>query len=129
MATSLDTILKSTGLALDAVTESFSPSPGSDSRKVRINGLICVLIGVVCFASCGLCMAFFRSAPQIVLLPSLLGYAFVAVGGYRVIRGKEPKAQYSAEVSWPRVLLGMFSVIFCFALFIGTVFVLEWALK
>jgi uncharacterized membrane protein YfcA len=129
MATSIGSIVRATESALDAVTESFSPSPGANSKTVRINGLVCVLVGVVCFALCGVCIAFFRTAPQVALLPSLLGYAFIAVGGYRVIRGKEPKAQYSAEVSWPRVFLGMFSVIFCFALFIGMVFTLEWALK
>lgn len=125
MAT-FSSIVRSTQLSLNAVTSSFSPPAEANSSTLRKNGFICLLIGVACFGLSGIAIAAFRANLNLALLPSLLGYAFIAVGGYRVIRGKESKAQYSAEVSWTRVLLGMFSVIFCFSVFIGLVIILEW---
>ena len=112
-------LISLTQRSLDAVTLSFSPPAASSARTIRLNGLICILVGMLCVAIFGAVAFLSRTASGLMLVPSLLAYAFFSVGGYRVIRGKEPASAHAAEISFSRILLGCVSVIFCFSLLIG----------
>src|SRR5262252_2870231 len=108
--------------ALDAVTESFSPRPGASPRDVRVNGAICVGIGFLCMASLlggiyvlgGLLKNPDSHAMMFLLLPAFLGYAFLIVGGYRLVFGVSVKAT-ADEVSLFRILFGVLWILFLFA--------------
>jgi len=71
----------------------------------------------------GAAVALSNAPSQLLLIPSLGAYAFFTIGGYRLIRGKEPAPAHAAEISYARIVLGCISVIFCFALFIGLVLI------
>ncbi|WP_073217232.1 hypothetical protein [Massilia sp. CF038] len=84
---------------------------------------MCVLIGMFCVAiSFGLVVTT-KSASRFFLVPGLIAYAFFAVGGYRVIRGKEPAAAHPGDVSISRIFIGILSILFCFATVIGMAFI------
>jgi hypothetical protein len=117
--TTFRSLVSLTQKSLDAVTLSFSPPAAASSQTIRLNGLICILVGMLCVILFGALVVISHAPMGLALVPSLLAYAFFTVGGYRVIRGKEPAAAHAAETSLPRILLGCVSVIFCVALLIG----------
>lgn len=53
-------------LSLNAVSETFAPSPGSTKREVRINGAICILVGFL-FLAVGIGITFTLKSPEIAL--------------------------------------------------------------
>lgn len=53
---------------------------------------------------------------------SILADAFFAVGGYRLLRGSEPKTACLGELSLARVVIGCQPVVFCMALLVGLVY-------
>lgn len=121
------TFVKAGAFALDAVSESFSPRAGSTSKEVRINGAVCVGVGISCFA-CFIPMALFLNADQtakLFLLPSLLGYAFTLVGGYRLVFGATPKADPYEVLSYKRILFGVAWVLLLLGLPIGLAYLLS----
>ena len=121
------TFVKAGTFALDAVSESFSPRTGSTSKEVRINGAICVGVGILCFA-CFIPIALFVGADKtakLFLLPSLLGYAFSLVGGYRLVFGATPKADPHEVMSYKRILFGVAWVLLLFGLPIGLAFLFK----
>lgn len=120
---SLRTLVGATQFALDAVANSFSPSPTATSRTIRVNGAVCILVGMLCVLACGGLLMLWRASPMLLLFPSLLAYAFFTVGGYRLIRGQEPKAQHAGEVSGTRIALGCMAVLFCFSLLLAMIWV------
>lgn len=122
---SLSHIVRTAQFALNAVSDSFSPPKAATSKTVRINGLVCIIFGAICVAAFGGMVLLLNANPSTLLFPSLLAYAFFTVGGYRLIRGKEPEPSHSAEVSLPRILLGCISVVFCFGLLVGMGFVAD----
>jgi hypothetical protein len=109
--------------SLDAVSQSFAPSPSATSKTVRINGAACILLGMVCVAVFGAAILLLRAPASLLLFPSFLAYAFFTIGGYRLIRGKEAAVQYPGEISLARIALGCLSVVFCFGLLIGMVWI------
>lgn len=121
MMASLGLIVNAAQRSLDAVALSFSPPATSTSRTIRWNGLICLLIGLVCIVTGGLLIAVSHAPPTLAMMPVMLAYAFFTVGGYRLIRGKEPAPAHSAEISFSRIFIGCFSVVFCVALLLGLV--------
>ncbi len=99
----------------------FSPAASASAATIRINGLICVAIGMLCVALFGAVLLVSHASPGLLMVPSLLAYAFFTVGGYRIIRGKEPAPAYPGELSWSRILIGCVSVVFCCATLIGII--------
>lgn len=124
----LSPLTRTAALALRAASESFSPPPSATSRSIRINGGICLLLGFASMLACGALMLLLKAGPSVLLLPSLLAYAFFAVGGYRLIRGKEPRAAQAGEVSLSRIFLGCASVVFCGAMLVSLGFLAGWIL-
>jgi len=120
--TFLTIIVRATQRALSAVTDSFSPPTNASSQTIRVNGAICIGIGALCVAAFVAFAIWLHAAPEMLFLPSLLTYALIAVGGYRIIRGKEPQAHHPGEGSALRILIGCVSAIFCFALLAGMSF-------
>jgi hypothetical protein len=107
--------------SLDAVALSFAPAASASASAIRINGAICIAIGMLCMALFGAIVLAFQATPGMLIMPSLLAYACFTVGGYRVIRGKEPAAAHPGELSWSRILMGCVSVVFCCSLLIGMI--------
>ena len=115
------TIFKFGGQALDAVSESFSPSRGATARMIRRNGLACLGVGLVCFALGGALIYTLRSA-TVAMLPIMLAYAFMVVGAYRAILGKTPEPAHSGEISLKRIAFGITTVVLIFAALFGLIF-------
>jgi hypothetical protein len=115
----LNTVVSLLQRALDAVMLSFSPPPTATAAAIRWNGMLCILVGMLSVSLCAAVVIVCHAPPASLMIPSALAYAFFTVGGYRVIRGKEPAPSYAGEVSFSRVLLGCVSVIFCFSLLIA----------
>jgi hypothetical protein len=120
------TIPRTAQRALDAVTESFSPDQGASPRRVRINGAICISVGIVCFAATGMGLWLAPTVPTLLLLPAVLAYAFMIVGSYRLITGKTPTPMHAGEVSLNRVLFGIVSVIAAVSALLGLVAILSY---
>lgn len=119
-------IVQRTGqFALDVVRDTIAPPCEATSRSIRRNGLLCILLGVVCFGITAGLAVLFPKVPPILLIPVMLAYALFAVGGYRMIRGKEPSPLHTAEISFDRVFLGIASILFCFGLLV----VLGWIVR
>lgn len=121
--TTIRSLMRMGQWSLDAVSQSFAPPPNATSKSVRIQGAVCIGVGIVCVVVFGAGIAVLHAPAGLLAVPSLLGYAFFSVGGYRLIRGKEPAAQYPGEISLARIALACLSVVFCFSLIIGLVLV------
>jgi hypothetical protein len=78
---------------------------------------------MLCVAVFGAAVLLLHAPDSLILISSLLAYAFFTVGGYRLIRGKEAAAQYPGEVSLARIAIGCLSVAFCFGLLIGMIWI------
>jgi hypothetical protein len=109
--------------SLDAVTHSFAPPPSATSKSIRINGAVCILVGMAFVAVFGGAVLLLKAPDTLLLFASFLAYAFFTVGGYRLIRGKEATVQHPGEISYARIFIGCLSVAFCFGLLIGLVWV------
>ncbi len=116
------TILRSGSKALDAVSESFSPSRDATSAQIRLNGLLCLGIGLICFVTGGSLIFAFPTQPVVAMLPAMLSYAFMVVGGYRAVLGKTPEPSYPGEVSFKRVVFGVGTMIAVVGALLGLVF-------
>jgi len=121
--TTIRSFVRAAEWSLDAVLQSFAPPPAATSKSIRINGAVCILVGMVCVGAFGAAVLFLKAPESLLLIASFLAYAFFTVGGYRLIRGKEASAQHPGEISYARILLGCLSVLFCFGLLIGMVWV------
>jgi len=95
--------------ALSAVSETFAPSPNATSRQVRINGAICIGLGVSSFLVFFCIMwVFGPNIPMALgLVPSLFMYASLIVGGYRLVFGASAKAEPGEGASLSRILFGI----------------------
>ena len=118
------TIFKFGRQALDAVSETFAPSKAATTPQIRKNGLACIGIGVLCFVASGALIAVFPKS-SIVLLPVLMAYAFIIVGAYRVVMGKNPEPAYPGELSVQRVAFGVGTIVFLFGTLMGLAYLGE----
>jgi hypothetical protein len=118
----LFSILRSGSRALDAVSESFSPSHNATSAQVRRNGLLCLGIGLFCFVTGGSLIFVFPKQPAVAMLPVMLSYAFMIVGGYRAVLGKTPEPSYPGEVSFKRVAFGVGTMVAVMGALVGLLF-------
>lgn len=109
----LKTIISVGDRALDAVSESFSPRVGASPKEVRINGAICVGIGIFFFACFG-AVSLTYSSNAVLILPVMMGYAFVIVGGYRLVFGASAKASPYEVMSLSRILFGVAWIVLVF---------------
>jgi len=97
--------------ALTGVVESFAPRKDATSKEIRINGLMAIGIGVAFFGSSILLLRAKYAPESFMLLPIFFGYAFIAVGGYRLIRGRSPAPEHAYELSISRILLGKVGIV------------------
>lgn len=109
--------------SLNVVAQSLAPPSTATSKSIRINGAACILLGMLCIAVFSAAILLLRAPLALLLIPSLLAYAFFTIGGYRLIRGKDTAARYPGEVSLARIALGCLSVVFCFALLVGMIWI------
>lgn len=95
--------------ALSAATNFFSLPSGASTKEIRLNGLKCVGMGLFCFALCLVPMLFLSAdaAIKAMFLPSLLGYSFILVGGYRLVFGKAGAQDPYDAFSFVRILFGV----------------------
>ena len=114
----LGIIVKVGERALNAVQGSFTPKPNATSKEVRINGAICIGIGFLCIAGYGaaVLIAGPKIFSEIFLLPIMLAYACLVVGGYRLVFGVSAKANPYEVLAWRRVLFGIGWILFLFGL-------------
>lgn len=117
-------IFKTGRQALDAVSETYAPSKTASTSRIRKNGLICMGIGALCFLAAGSFM-FILPQSSIVMFPILFGYAFMIVGAYRVVMGKNPEPAYPGEVSVQRIFFGVGTIVFVHWTLMGLVYLGE----
>ncbi len=115
------------GRALDSALTSFSPRKEATSKEIRTNGALCTGIGFLCFILCIPLMYLLNSgaSAKLMFLPAMLGYAFIVVGGYRLVFGKKLEAETPYDTSLTRILFGVGWIVLCFGLFIGLAFMLD----
>lgn len=114
--------LKLPSRILDSVSASFSPSPAATTRDVRINGAITVAAGIFCFVAYGLSMFLLPTsdlALKLGFVPTMAGYAFLLVGGYRLVFGVSATARPHEIMSLKRIAFGVTWVIFVFGVLVG----------
>jgi hypothetical protein len=114
------------GRILDGVSESFTSPPNATAREVRVNGALTVGMGFLCLALSGLLMFLSGSsevAMKLVFAPAMAAYAFLIVGGYRLVFGANAKADPYEVVSIHRILFGVAWVV---VLLGGLIFGLIW---
>jgi hypothetical protein len=56
------------------------------------------------------------------MLPVMLSYAFMIVGGYRAVLGKTPEPSYPGEVSFKRVAFGVGTMVAVMGALVGLLF-------
>lgn len=98
------------GRILEGVSESFTSSPNATTREVRINGALTVGMGFLCLALSGLLMFLSGGsefAMKLIFAPVMAAYAFLIVGGYRMVFGANAKADPYEVVSIHRILFGV----------------------
>lgn len=110
----LFSLLRNGEKALDAVTESFSPRPGATFPEIRKNGLLCLGIGLPCFALGSSLIFAMLKTPGLAMLPILLSYAFMIVGAYRAVFGKTPEPAHPGELSIKRVFFAVIAIVFLY---------------
>src|ERR1019366_4437306 len=76
--------------ALYTATNYFSIPSGATSKEIRISGVKCIGTGIVCFLVAMVIMFVggIEHGAGVSLLPNLMGYGFILVGGYRLVFGK-----------------------------------------
>ena len=112
---------------LDAVSNSFSPSAGATPREVRINGAICVGLGILIMA------IFFASAiflpanwlDRAFLVPAFLVYALWLVGGFRLVFGASARPGGGVFASLQRIVFGITFIIAMGGLLVGMAWVAQ----
>lgn len=118
-------MLKAGTDAIDAVSESFSPRNDASSRQIRLNGLQCLCIGLLCFlCSCSI-IFFFPKQATIAMLPMMLAYTFIVVGGYRIVFGKSPKPAHVGEVSLMRIVFAVGTIVTAVCSLLGLLLLLK----
>ncbi len=97
----------------------FRVPEGATSREVRLAGLKSWLAGLLCLLVCGGGAPFLERFDRfelgreammlLVLVPGLVAFYLMIVGGYRLILGRSPSPARGSspfEVSWRRTLAG-----------------------
>jgi hypothetical protein len=124
-------LLRTSQTALHAAEETFRPSCGATPLQVRRNGAITVAVGLLFFCISGAVLVVLPgdTALRAAAMPSLAGYAFIVVGGYRVLTGRSPEASAAPGASMKRILVAIAAaVLFVFvplAVFVGASIALE----
>jgi hypothetical protein len=124
-------LLRTSQTALRAAMETFRPSCGAAPLQVRKSGAITVAVGLIFFCISVAVLVFLRGdiALRVAAMPSLAGYAFIIVGGYRVLMGRSPEASTEQGASMQRILVAIAAVVlFVFvplAVFVGVSIALE----
>lgn len=104
-------------IALEATRNTFRVPPDASSRAIRKSGAIAVLCGFVAFLLPLPVLLLARDSPPIAVMavPALFGYALIAVGGYRVLAGKDSFAEDSGP-SLRRIGLAVAAMLLFFGL-------------
>jgi len=112
----LETLLNVGTRALDAVSESFSPRSGAQPKEIRVNGAICLGMALLCMLCVIPIVALVpeKIARFLMLLPAMMAYAFLLVGGYRLVFGSNAKAGDAEVLSLTRVVFGIAWIAFLF---------------
>ena len=124
-------LLRTSQTALHAAKESFGPSCGATPRQVRTSGAITVALGLLFFCAGAAVPVIVpgEMALRWAVMPSLAGYAFIVVGGYRVLMGQSPEASAEPGASLRRIRVAIAAVVlFVFvplAVFVGVGIALE----
>lgn len=114
------------GRILDGVTGTFTSAPNATSKEIRINGALTVGMGLVCFALSGLILFLSGNSGLAVKLsfaPMLAAYAFIIVGGYRLVFGANAKADPYEVVSFYRIIFGIAWIVLIFG---GLILAIIW---
>ena len=92
-------LLRTSQTALHAAKETFGPSCRATPRQVRTSGAITVALGLLFFCAGAAVPVIVpgEMALRWAVMPSLAGYAFIVVGGYRVLMGQSPEASPEAS--------------------------------
>lgn len=122
-------------LARDALLETFRPAEDASAREIRVNGAVCVGLGLLLFLAGGALMFALQghAAPSLAIkigvAPLLVAYALLIVGGYRVLTGREPADEASSTLaSLRRIAVGVAAVVLSVGLLYLLVLLGLWAL-
>jgi hypothetical protein len=114
-------------LALQAARATFQVPPNATAREVRRNGAITILFGFGILLITSVLHIALRSIGlplTLTIFPSIVFYAFISVGGYRLLAGKDSFAESSSTPSFRRIGVAIAAIL----LFIGIPLTLLFAL-
>ena len=105
----LRSFVSTANTALYSATNFFSIPTGATTKEIRINGVKCIGAGVVCFvlSLAVMLLVGVEQGPKAALLPNLMGYGFLLVGGYRLVYGKGTERAPDDVFSFTRILFGV----------------------
>ena len=106
-------LLRISRAALHAAKDTLGPPGGSSQAQVRKNGAITAGLGLLLFCAATPILFFVpgEAALKVGVIPCLAGYAFVVVGGYRVLLGRSPVEKGGVDASVKRILAGIAAVV------------------
>jgi hypothetical protein len=104
--------------ALYTATNYFSIPSGATSKEIRISGVKCIGTGIVCFLVAMVIMFVggIEHGAGVSLLPNLMGYGFILVGGYRLVFGKGTERAPDDIFSLTRIVFGVSWVVAIFGI-------------
>ncbi len=113
----------------------FQIPQGATSSEVRKAGLKSWLVGLICVATLGAGVPVLERfdlgerAILFVLVPYLVAFYLMIVGGYRVLLGKSPRSSADLnpyEVSWRRTLIGTGVAVLSIVVALGVIIPIAW---